>query len=129
MNRDLIIEEKWKSVFGWELYEVSNFGNVRNSVTGKIKKQQKNNRGYFICQFEIKDRKSTKLVHRLVAFAFCLKHQDDKVVNHIDGNKRNNMSSNLEWCSQKHNINEAIRMGTFDPRKNGMKGLKKRWNL
>ena len=34
-----MIEEKWLKVTDWELYEVSNFGRIRNSKTGLIKKR------------------------------------------------------------------------------------------
>ena len=122
-----MIEEKWRKVTDWELYEVSNFGRIRNSKTGILKKSRANNRGYLLIQFEIKDRKNTFLVHRIVAEAFCKKKENDKIVNHIDGNKLNNNSSNLEWCNQSHNIKEAIRLGNFNPVKAGLKGLKKRW--
>lgn len=120
------MEEVWKNVFGWQIYQVSNLGRIKNSLTGKIKLQQKNNRNYFICQFEFLKDKKTVLVHRIVATAFCLKNNEKDVVNHIDGNQLNNDSSNLEWCSQKHNINEAIRMGRFDPKENQRKSVKKR---
>lgn len=41
-------------------------------------------------------------VHRLVAAAFCAPFRGE-VVNHIDGNCRNNIASNLEWCSHHAN--------------------------
>ena len=47
-------------------------------------------------------------VHVLVARAFCMKGNDDTVVNHMDGNKRNNNSSNLEWCTQSENVRHAF---------------------
>lgn len=42
--------------------------------------------------------------------------QGFKHINHIDGNKLNNSLSNLEWCTYKHNTNEAIRLGLFTPK-------------
>jgi hypothetical protein len=45
-------------------------------------------------------------VHRLVALAFC-KNEDPMlydVVDHVDGNKRNNAASNLRWCTQAMNM-------------------------
>ena len=124
-----MIEEKWRKVTDWELYEVSNLGRIRNSKTGVIKISRLNNRGYLLIQFEIKERKNTFLVHRIVAKEFCEQKEGNNIVNHIDGNQVNNESENLEWCNQSHNIKEAIKMNRFDPVKAGRKGLDKRWGL
>ena len=100
-----------KKVTDWELYEVSSLGRIRNSKTGLIKKTSLNNRGYFMVAFEIGKRKKCFLVHRIVAKEFCKQEEGQNVVNHIDENQKNNFFGNLEWCSQKHNINEAIKSG------------------
>jgi hypothetical protein len=50
-------------------------------------------------------------VHRVVAELFCNKEDELDVVNHIDGNKMNNDSSNLEWCDSRYNANHAISIG------------------
>lgn len=47
------------------------------------------------------------MVHRLVARHFCDGYFPDAVVNHKDGNNRNNMSENLEWVTQKENIHKS----------------------
>jgi hypothetical protein len=47
-------------------------------------------------------RKTVK-IHRLVANAFIDKFDGKNVVNHIDSNKSNNISSNLEWVSSLEN--------------------------
>lgn len=56
------------------------------------------------------------LVHRLVCQAFVGAIPDGHQVNHIDGNKRNNMASNLEVVSPQENIAHAIRHGLNDQR-------------
>ena len=120
--------ERWLPVMDWEhIYEVSNFGHIRNSRTKKIKAQQINNRGYRICQFESKGIKETVLVHRVVARAFVIMIYGKLVVNHKDNNKLNNRAENLEWTTQKENVNHAIANGFSDPKKAGAKGLKTRW--
>lgn len=118
-----MIVEVWRKVTGWELYEVSNIGNIRNSKTGLMKKTSLNNRGYFAVAFEIGKRKKCFLVHRIVAKEFCERKEGLNVVNHIDENPTNNFSENLEWCTQKHNINEAIKSGKSDPKKAQIKSV------
>ena len=46
----------------------------------------------------------TKSIHRLVAEHFVDGWFDGAVVNHIDGNNRNNRASNLEWTTTRDNI-------------------------
>lgn len=47
----------------------------------------------------------------MVAENFIHNPNNLEQVNHIDGNKFNNSINNLEWCTQRYNIQEAWRLG------------------
>jgi len=97
--------EVWKTVESSPNYEVSNFGSVRNTKTGKMLKVVTNPSGYKLVCLSNKDKKQTGYIHRLVAEAFVDTDLDTRssVVNHIDGNKSNNTIENLEWATYADN--------------------------
>ena len=109
------MDEKWRPVEGFEgLYEVSSFGRLKSykeTSTGKILSTINAKGDYIkvVLQGIGKKRKSISM-HRLVAQTFLPNSKGLKVVNHIDGNKQNNVVSNLEWCSQKYNVRESMRL-------------------
>lgn len=112
IKETITITELWLPVIGFKKqYQVSNYGRVRNS-SNLVMKTYFNNSNYECIQFRVLGKRTHKLVHRLVAEAFCLhKLLDMKEVNHIDGNKYNNYSSNLEWCTSSDNKLHAFKLG------------------
>lgn len=56
-------------------------------------------------------------VHRLVAESFIPKIENKTYINHLDGNKSNNLASNLEWCTAKENSNHKFANGLHIPLK------------
>ena len=105
-----IMIEVWKPVKDWEnLYEVSNFGNVRSLHYKNPYKMKPvlDNKGYLRVSFVKRNSKKYKRfgVHRLVAEAFILNPDNLPQVNHKDENKQNNCVDNLEWCTGKYNCN------------------------
>lgn len=119
------MQENWKDIKDYEgLYQVSDFGNVRSLdrivrshhegvaiKKGRVLRPGISKVGYPRVLL-IKDgiRKNIS-IHRLVALAFVDNAPGGDQVNHIDGVKKNNVPSNLEWCDIGHNNRHARRMG------------------
>ena len=101
-------EVVWKAVnlepYG-EVYEVSNLGEVRNKLTGRVLKLFPNNHGYLRVRL-VKDKKAFGTsIHRLVLMSFCpVDGMEGLEVDHIDGDKSNNVLSNLRWVTHEENM-------------------------
>ena len=85
------MNEYWLTIPGFENYEASNYGNIRNKNTGRILKQQLNKKGGY---YRVNIGGSHQYVHRLVALAFFDEDIKEKDINHIDGDHWNNHVSN-----------------------------------
>ena len=97
------MEEIWKDIEGFESYQVSNLGNIRNPY-GKLLSQSPNRKGYmrvWLSNNEIKHKQF--FVHRLVAKAFIPNINNYSQINHKDVNTQNNCVDNLEWCNNTYN--------------------------
>lgn len=111
------MEEIWKDIEGYKgKYQVSNYGRVKSFVANKhrtesILKHSLCTAGYLKVQLSNKGKIKQIMVHRLVANAFIPNLDNKRTVNHIDGNKHNNMVSNLEWCSYSENMKHAYDNG------------------
>ena len=108
------INEIWKTIDGYEGYEVSNYGRVKSLGNDKTRKEKilkpaTTKDGYQIVCFCKNCKSKWFSVHRLVAMAFIPNPNNLPQVNHIDEVKTNNHVSNLEWCDRKYNINYGAR--------------------
>ena len=93
--------EIFKKIDGFDNYSVSNLGRVRNDKTNRMLKFYTKENGYM--QVQLGRKNNPCYVHRLVAKAFIPNPNSKPQVNHIDGNKSNNISSNLEWVTASEN--------------------------
>lgn len=106
--------EQWKKITEYQghaftgRYEVSNWGNVRNTTTKVPLSTYSDNRGQGYLKVKIYDTEGTRVaikIHRLVAFSFLEPGAPEQTeVNHKDGNPKNNSWTNLEWCTHQENI-------------------------
>lgn len=83
-------------------YKISNLGNLWSTKSKKYLSQKICN-GYYMANINNKGF----LIHRLVAEVFIPynKNIKDLVVNHINSDKLDNRVENLEWVTQKENVN------------------------
>lgn len=107
--------EVWLKAKGFPAYEVSSDGQVRNTKTGRILKQNLNDKGYPVLTLRRDGQQIPQRIHRLVADTFYDGDHNGYDVNHIDGNKENNHVSNLEFCTRRENVQHAFQMGLKKP--------------
>ena len=97
--------EIWKPIEGYEtLYQISNYGNIKNN-NGRYLKPFKNNKGYLMIRLYKNTERKVFLVHRLVATHFIPNPNNLPEVNHKDENPSNPIYTNLEWCDKEYNMN------------------------
>lgn len=103
--------EVWRDIKGYEgLYQVSNLGDVKR-IKGercyydRIIKQKKSWSGHMYVMLSKDGIRKNLRVHRLVADSFIPNPNNYPIINHRDENPSNNNVDNLEWCTQKYNMN------------------------
>lgn len=110
-------KEIWKDVIGYEgRYQVSNFGTVRSldrisysgrKLKGKIIYHGTHPEGYKTVNLCSNGICKTIRVHRLVAQAFIPNPNNLPQVNHINEVKSDNRVENLEWITNRGNVNHS----------------------
>jgi hypothetical protein len=115
------IDEIYKPMPGFSKYKVSNFGRIisfAGSKKGKIMKQRVHpQQGYYMLDL-IDDEGTRRTVypHKEVAKAFCINVLPGErvLVSHLDGDLKNNNSTNLEWYTHSESIKNQIANGNRD---------------
>lgn len=118
-------KEIWKDIPGYKgIYQVSNLGRIKSldkewimhnggirHKQGRILRTVRDGTGYGMVSLCMNSKQKIGRVHRLVAEAFIPNPHNKPQVNHIDGNRLNNIESNLEWVTASENILHADRIG------------------
>lgn len=116
-NTELI---EWRDIPGFTGYQASETGAIRRKTGygffyGKFS-PHKTSKGFYLRVSAISDdgKDRSKGVHVLVCLAFHGEPLDDGNkydVNHIDGNKHNNVPTNVEWKTRSCNLDHAHETG------------------
>ena len=114
--------ETWKSIKGYEgLYQISSNGRIKSlerldscgrKVRERILKPIQGNKRVEYRQVSLSKNGIAKnyLIHILVAKTFIPNPNNYTDVNHKDENPKNNVVSNLEWCTPTYNNNYGTRV-------------------
>ena len=87
-------------------YKVSSLGRVKGP-RGIVKCYAQKS-GYLYVNLWFHGKSICLRVHRLVAYAFCIKASNEfNVVDHINGDKTDNRACNLEWVSSSENARRS----------------------
>ena len=105
-------DERYSPINGFSNYIACNSGYIINVKTGNLLYGSKKKTGYY--EVSIRDdygEVHTLLIHRVIASCFCEREDGADEVNHKDGDKSNNESSNLEWVTHGQNLEHAFLHG------------------
>ena len=112
IESDGTIEEEWKECIldypCYEHYYVNNFGMIKDENGNLV--ETKISHGYKVFYYidaQYASQTRIQAVHRAVAKAFIPNPNNYDMINHIDGDKTNNIVSNLEWVNNGMNAEHA----------------------
>ena len=96
--------EQWAAIDGYKNYQVSWWGRVRNTKTGRILKPQTSGPGYLKVQLSKNGKALIHYIHRLVAHEWAANPEQKRCVDHIDGSRDNNHWENLRYATHSENL-------------------------
>lgn len=119
------MKEVWKDIPGYEgLYQASCFGYVRSldriaykgrkhvpiKIEGRILSPWVDTTGYLKVEMFKNGRCRKEKLHQMIAKTFIPNPNHKSTVNHKDENPLNNTVLNLEWMTNKENVNYGTRI-------------------
>lgn len=101
--------EIFRKIDGYDNYQVSTFGKVINMKTGKMKKLQMHEHGYYMVNLNKKNKGKCAKIHTLVANTFIANPYKKRCIDHIDNNRLNNNVNNLRFVTHnENNYNQSL---------------------
>ncbi len=110
--------EQWASIDGYRNYEVSFWGRVRNTDTGRILKAGRGINSYWTVILCKEGKRKNHSVHALVAREWVPNPDNKRCVDHIDGDRLNNHHENLRFATHMENMRNRAK------HKNGLSAYK-----
>lgn len=112
------MQEEWKEISEYPDIKISNTGKIYSKYSKRLQKITLNNEGYYVVNVRSLTRgRNSHLLHRIIAQAFIPNSNNLNCVNHIDGDKKNNKISNLEWVTKADNNRHAYKTGLANTEK------------
>lgn len=103
-------------------HEVSEWGDIRKTKSRLVRSPSVNMWGYKCLRLRLNGTPKMVGVHTLVAEAFIGSRPAGMEVNHKDGNKLNNHSSNLEYVTKEENQRHSYSIGLRKPTRGELNG-------
>lgn len=108
---------RFREIEGYDGYTVYDDGRIYSLKTNKFLSYRVNQSGYRYVNLCKNGKYKSVSIHRLVGKYFVDNPNNYNCLNHIDCDKQNNLYSNLEWCTIKHNCVYASKNGLLKIRK------------
>ena len=97
-------QEIYADIPGFSNYQATSWGRIYSKKRGRFLTPKPNSKGYLRVELYDNGKRVHGRVHRLVAKTFIQNPYNLPEVNHIDGNKKNNSYTNLEWTTSEDNV-------------------------
>lgn len=122
------IRGRYKRINGFEDYFITEYGEVYSErlrgarkfhhLHRVVPKGPRRKHGYYNVTLCRDDGQYTRMIHRLVAEHFVDGRFEGAVVNHIDGDTRNNVYTNLEWVTVTENVHKSYQTSGMSAKRN-----------
>ncbi len=101
--------ENWASIDGYLNYQVSWWGRVVNTTTGRILKGGLDGGGYLKVNLSKDGEVKGHRIHQLVAKEWVSNPGGKRCVDHIDNDRSNNHYGNLRYATHAENIRNSMK--------------------